>query len=118
MTLFTIEEYGAKYGEQISINRVEEASEMIFAQCSSLLRDRNWNDQTVPQSVKNACMEQARFLEEQDIPHVDTKKIKAGNMEADLQSEYSTLALTMLGNAGYLYRGSEPNFSIDVMFGE
>jgi hypothetical protein len=39
-------------------------------------------------------------------------------MEADLQSEYSTLALTMLGNAGYLYRGSEPNFSIDVMFGE
>lgn len=30
MTLFTIEEYGAKYGEQISANRVEEASEMIL----------------------------------------------------------------------------------------
>ena len=58
--------------------------------------------------------EQARFLIEQDIPHVDTAKLKAGEMSAELNSEYSTLALTMLSNGGYLYRGSPLNYNMGL----
>ena len=64
-------------------------------------------------------MEQARFLLEQDIPHLDTQDLKAGSMQTKLRTEYSTLALTMLSNAGLLYRGNPINYnmSLDIEFG-
>ena len=112
MQFFTSSEYAAKYDEEISAVRIEEACEMIFAQVSQVSRNSSWDDITVPTAIKNASMEQARFLAEQDIPHIDSKKLKAGSMEAELQSEYSTLALTMLSNAGYLYRGNPINYNM------
>lgn len=113
MELFSISEFVERYPEytDISIARIIEASEMIFAQISPTMRDENWTSDTTPTRIKQASMEQARFLIEQDIPHVDTNKLKAGDMEADLKSEYSTLALTMLANGGYLYRGSPMNYN-------
>ena len=119
MQFFTSTDYAKKYNEGIEQVKIEEACEMIFAQVSQRLRDRNWTEKTVPVEIKNASMEQARFLIEQDIPHVDSKKLKAGNMEAELRSEYSTLALMMLSNGGYLYRGSPINYnmSLDIEFG-
>ena len=119
MQFFTSAEYQTKYGETITNVRIEEACEMIFAQVSQLNRNQSWDDTTVPAPIKNASMEQARFLIEQDIPHVDSKKLKAGNMEAELRTEYSTLALTILSNAGLLYRGNPVNYnmSLDIEFG-
>lgn len=116
MELFSISEFVERYPEykDISIARIIEASEMIFAQISPTMRDENWTSDTAPTRIKQASMEQARFLIEQDIPHVDTNKLKAGDMEADLKSEYSTLALTMLANGGYLYRGSPMNYNMGL----
>ena len=118
MQFFTSTDYAKKYNEGIDQVKIEEACEMIFAQVSQRFRT-TWTPETVPLAVKNASMEQARFLIEQDIPHVDSKKLKAGNMEAELRSEYSTLALTMLSNAGLIYRGSPINYnmSLDIEFG-
>lgn len=119
MQFFTSSEYAGKYKESIEAVRIEEACEMIFAQVSQIMRNADWDYKTVPTAIKNASMEQARFLNEQDIPHVDSKKLKAGAMEAELQSEYSTLALTMLSNAGYIYRGNPINYnmSLNIEFG-
>ena len=117
MQYFTSNEYNTKYGSSISEVKIEEACEMIYAQVSQIQRS-DWNAENVPTPIKNASMEQARFLLEQDIPHVDTKEIKSGSMSAKLQSEYSTLALTILSNNGYLYRGSNPNFIINIPIGE
>lgn len=113
MILFTSNEYNTKYGTQIDTNIIEAASEMIYAQIGTTMRDE-WNENTCPERVKNAAMEQARFLLEQDIPHVDTNNLKAGEMSADLKSEYSTLALTMLSNGGYLYRGNPINYNMGL----
>jgi hypothetical protein len=113
MQFFTSEEYQEKYGSSIETYKIEEACEMIYAQVSKILQ-QDWNSTNVPQQIKNASMEQARFLIEQDIPHVDAKKIKSGSMEAELQSEYSTLALTMLANGGYIYRGSPINYNMSI----
>lgn len=119
MQFFTSSEYAGKYKESIEAVRIEEACEMIFAQVSQIMRNADWDYKTVPTAIKNASMEQARFLNEQDIPHVDSKKLRAGAMEAELQSEYSTLALTMLSNAGYIYRGNPINYnmSLNIEFG-
>ena len=119
MEFFTQEEFTNKYNMEISAVTIMEASEMIFAQVSQIMRNADWDYKTVPTAIKNASMEQARFLNEQDIPHVDSKKLKAGAMEAELQSEYSTLALTMLSNAGYIYRGNPINYnmSLNIEFG-
>jgi hypothetical protein len=119
MQFFTSEEYQTKYSESIETVKIEEACEMIFAQVSQLSRNAEWDSNTVPTAIKNASMEQARFLIEQDIPHIDSKKLVAGSMKADLQSEYSTLALTMLSNAGYLYRGNPINYNmaLNIEFG-
>lgn len=118
MQFFTSTDYAKKYNEGIEQVKIEEACEMIFAQVSPIYRN-DWNLQTVPVAIKNASMEQARFLIEQDIPHVDSKKLKAGNMEVELRTEYSTLALMMLSNAGLLYRGNPINYnmSLDIEFG-
>ena len=116
MKFFSQEEFIAMYTdyESISESTIMEASEMIFAQVSPLYRDNSWTNETVPEAVKNASMEQARFLLAYEIPHIDTKKLKAGSMEAELITEYSTLALTILANAGYLYRGNTINYNMNL----
>lgn len=116
MEFFTSEEFITKYAEYESIanSTIMEASEMIFAQVSPLYRDNSWTNETVPEAIKNASMEQARFLLAYEIPHIDTKKLKAGNMEAELITEYSTLALTILANAGFQYRGNPINYNMNL----
>ena len=119
MQFFTSTDYAEKYNESIEQVKIEEACEMIFAQVSQIRRNQDWDSNTVPVAIKNASMEQARFLMEQDIPHVDSKKLKAGNMQVELRTEYSTLALMMLSNGGYLYRGNPINYnmSLEIEFG-
>lgn len=116
MEFFTDQEFLDKYSnfDDIEKETIIEASEMIFAQVSPCFRDNNWDDTTVPKAVKNASMEQARFLLMYEIPHLDTHKLRAGNMESELITEYSTLALTMLSNAGYLYRGNPINYNMSL----
>lgn len=121
MEFFTQSEFLDKYTniDEIEEVTIMEASEMIFAQVSPSFRDNNWNDTNVPKAIKNAAMEQARFLIMYEIPHLDTHKLKAGEMESELITVYSTLALTMLANAGYMYRGNPLNYnmSLDIEFG-
>lgn len=124
MQFFTLVEFQQKYKEYATVNvpiyKVEEASEMIFSQIGKRYRDASWDYTSVPLPIKNASMEQLRFMLEHDIPFVDfDKKIKAANMEADLKSDYSTLALRILSNNGYLYRGSpmSSNMNMKIPFG-
>lgn len=124
MTFFTLAEFREKYLEYATVNisnwQIEAVSEMIFSQIGLRYRDANWDTTSVPLPIKNASMEQMRFLIEHDIPFVDyDKRIKAGSMDADLSSDYSTLALRILGNNGYLFRGSRmsDNMAIDIPFG-
>ena len=122
MTFFTKEEYNTKYGQGILTNDnqwlIEVASEMIYSQVG--LRYRGvWDDTNVPLAIKNASMEQCRFLLEYDIPLLDNRgEIKAGAMISDLKTDYSTLALRILANAGYQYRGNpiNQNMSMEIPF--
>lgn len=118
MKFFTSSEFAERYKFEIDELKIEEASEMIYAQVGLLMRGE-WNE-NAPEPIKKAAMEQARFLIEQDIPHVDTQKLKAGEMSAELNSEYSTLALTILSNNGYLYRGNPINYNmgLNISWGE
>lgn len=124
MQFFTKEEFLAKYTEYSSADvpnwYIEASSEMIFSQIGLRYRDANFDSNSVPLPIKNASMEQMRFMLEHDIPMVDVdKRIKAGNMEADLKSDYSTLALRILANNGYLYRGNpvNSNMGLNLPFG-
>ena len=124
MQFFTIAEFLEKYPEyanaDISTWEIEAVSEMIFSQIGLRYRDTSWNATSAPLPIKNASMEQMRFMIEHDIPFVDyDKSIRAGDMSADLKSDYSTLALRILGNNGYLYRGSRmsDNMGLDIPFG-
>lgn len=117
MNLFTSEEYNQKYSKQIDVNLIEEASDMIFAQISPQLRDYTWTNTSVPTEIKRACLVQANFLQSYEIPDIDYKKVDIGEMKADIKSHYSTYALTILSNAGYLYRGSIPQFNLTIPFG-
>ena len=124
MQFFTVAEFLEKYPEyanaDVSTWKIEAVSEMIFSQVGLRYRDTSWNNTSVPLPIKNASMEQMRFMIESDIPFVDyDKSIRAGNMSADLKSDYSTLALRILGNNGYLYRGSRmsDNMGLDIPFG-
>ena len=124
MQFFTIAEFNDKYHEYASANistwEIEAVSEMIFSQVGLRYRDTSWNATSVPLPIKNASMEQLRFMIEHDIPFIDyNKNIKAGNMSADLNSDYSTLSLRILANNGYLYRGSRmsDNMSLTIPFG-
>lgn len=124
MQFFTIAEFLEKYPEyanaDVSTWKIEAVSEMIFSQVGLRYRDTSWNNTSVPLPIKNASMEQLRFMIEHDIPFVDyDKSIRAGDMSADLKSDYSTLALRILGNNGYLYRGSRmsDNMGLDIPFG-
>lgn len=124
MQFFTKAEFESKYSDyanaDISTWKIEAVSEMIFSQVGLRYRDTSWNATSVPLPIKNASMEQLRFMIEHDIPFIDyNKTVKAGNMSADLNSDYSTLSLRILANNGYLYRGSRmsDNMGLTIPFG-
>lgn len=123
MRLFTLAEFKTKYNEYVKLEipsyKVDEASEMIFSQIGLRYRDTSWTSTNVPSPIKNACMEQLRFMLEHDIPFVDSNSLKAGSMSSELNSDYSTLALRILGNNGYLYRGNtlNQNMGLNIPFG-
>lgn len=115
MTFFTIQEFKSKYNLDVQQWQIEMASEMIFSQVGLRYRDSSWDDSTCPTAIKNASMEQLRFMLEYDIPLIDYKdKVKAGDMESTLSSDYSTLALRILGNNGYLNRGVPLNYNMGL----
>lgn len=124
MTFFTKQEFENKYGIEIEVGQnylIEIASEMIYSQVGIKYRDPLWTSDACPIPVKNASMEQLRFLMEYEIPFLDNKgTIKAGDMESDLKTDYSTLALRILANAGLLYRGNllNTNMGMNIPFGE
>ena len=117
MTFFTKQEFENKYNITIPNNdtwKIEAVSNMIFAQVGRMYRN-NWDSTTVPESIKNASMEQLRFMYEYDIPLIDYKgRVEAGAMKSELKTDYSTLALRMLANAGYLYRGNPLNANMGM----
>lgn len=118
MTFFTQNEFETKYGvelENTDLYKIERASEMIYSQVGVRYRNPNWESDTVPTAIKNASMEQLRFILEYDIPDLDNRgAIKAGAMESDLISDISKDALRILGNAGYLYRGNPINYNMGM----
>lgn len=124
MTFFTLDEFTTKYSDYASITiptyYIEASCEMIFSQVGLRYRDTSWDKDSVPLSIKNASMEQLRFMIEHDIPFVDSQDIKAGSMESHLKSDYSTLALRILANNGYLYRGNpiNQNMGLELPFGD
>ena len=121
MTFFTIKEFQNKYSQEVAEWQIEIACEMIYGQVGVKYRNPSWNSDTCPIAIKNASMEQLRFILEYDIPCLDNRgSIKAGAMESNLISDISTNALRMLGNAGYLYRGNACNYNmgINMPFGE
>lgn len=124
MTFFSLEEFTNKYSDYASITiptyYIEASCEMIFSQVGLRYRDTSWDKDSVPLSIKNASMEQLRFMIEHDIPFVDSQDIKAGSMESHLKSDYSTLALRILANNGYLYRGNpiNQNMGLELPFGD
>ena len=121
MTFFTNEEYAEKYGAAIPEDKtwyIEVACEMIFSQVGLMYRQA-WDETNAPLPIKNASMEQCRFLLEYDMPFLDTRgATHAGNMSSDLKTDYSTLALRILANAGYQYRGNpiNQNMGMDLPF--
>lgn len=123
MRYFTIDEFKKKYveydGLDIPSYKIDWVCEMIFSRIGLRYR-KNWDVNNVPFPIKEASMEQLRFMLEHDIPFVDfDKELSAGPMKAKLKSDYSTLALRILANAGLLYRGNtmSQNMSLDVPFG-
>ena len=124
MRFFTLGEFIKKYSDyssyEIPTYYIEASCEMIFSQVGLRYRDTSWNKDSVPLSIKNASMEQLRFMIEHDIPFVDSQDIKAGTMESHLKSDYSTLALRILANNGYLYRGNpiNQNMGLELPFGD
>lgn len=112
MTFFTIEEFNNKYNKTMPQEdnwKIEAACEMIYSQIGLRYRGQ-WDKTTVPTPIKNASMEQLRFMYEYDIPLIDYKgEVKAGDMRNEFKSDYSTLALRILANNGYLYRGQTLN---------
>lgn len=107
MTFFTQTEYTTKYGDTYTPTeaQIEEASEKIYSQIG--LRYRGvWDTSNVPDAIKRASMEQCKFMYEYEIPNIDYKdKLSVGEMSSTLSSHYSTYALEILGNAGFLNRG-------------
>lgn len=122
MTFFTSDEFSSKYNITIGQNdlwKIEAVSQMIYSQVGIRYRNPNWTSDTVPTAIKNASMEQLRFMYEYDIPLIDYKgRVKAGDMENELYSDYSTLALRMLANAGFMFRGNpiNQNMGINITF--
>ena len=138
MTFFTPTEYTDKYGVEIPDDKlwyIEVASDMIYSQIGLTRRD-NWNayeettpslsedfpsetiiHSNVPLAIKNASMEQCRFLLEYDMPFLDNRgTTQAGNMSSDLKTIYSLYALQILANAGYQYRGNPINQNMGMEY--
>ena len=121
MTFFTIQEFENKYSQPTTDYEIEMACEIIYSQVGLRYRDLTWNSDTCPTAIKNASMEQLRFMLEYQIPFLDNRgAITAGAMSSDLISDVSTLSLRMLGNAGYLYRGNplNHNMGMNLPFGD
>ena len=121
MTFFSIREFKDKYDVDVAQWQIENACEMIYSQVGLRYRDPSWTPTSCPTAIKNASMEQLRFILEYDIPVLDNRgTIKAGAMESNLISDISTLSLRILGNAGYLYRGNplNSNMGMNLPFGE
>ena len=124
MTFFDEQEFKTKYNITISDNdlwKIEAASQMIYSQVGLRYRDPNWTSDTVPTAIKNASMEQLRFMYEYNIPLIDYKgRVEAGDMKNELSSDYSTLALRILANGGYQYRGNplNQNMGLSLPFGD
>lgn len=115
MTFFTIQEFKAKYNLDVELYQIEMACEMIYSQVGKRYQNPNWDENNVPTPIKNASMEQLRFMLEYDIPLIDYKgKVEAGEMKSELSSDYSTLAMRILGNNGYLYRGVPINYNMGL----
>ena len=123
MTFFTPSEFKTKYDITIDnkdLWKIEAVSEMIFSQIGLRYRNSSWDNDTVPTPIKNASMEQLRFMYEYDIPLIDYKgRVEAGEMKSEFKTDYSTLALRILANAGYLYRGNpiNQNMGLNLPFG-
>ena len=113
MTFFEKEEFEEKYNKTVpesDLWKIDAVSEMIYSQVGLRYRDPSWNTDTVPMAIKNASMEQLRFMYEYDIPLIDYKgRVEAGEMKSELKTDYSTLALRILANAGYMFRGNPIN---------
>lgn len=130
MTFFTKQEFETKYQTTLDnsdVYKIEVASDLIYNQVGLRYRNPNWNSDTVPTAIKNASMEQLRFILEYDIPSLDNRgEIRAGEMRSDLISDISTYALRMLANGdsshpnGYLFRGNpvNSNMGMKLPFGE
>lgn len=119
MQFFTKEEFNEKYNIEVQDFQIEGACEMIYSQVGLRYRDPEWNDTSVPTPIKNASMEQLRFMLEYEIPTLDFKgEVVAGNMRSNLSTDYSTLALRILANGGYLYRGNpiQNNMGMEIPF--
>ena len=124
MTFFTKQEYETKYGVELAttdLYKISRASEMIYSQVGLRYRNPDWTSDTVPAAIKNASMEQLRFILEYDIPDLDNRgSIEAGAMKSDLISDISKDALRILGNGdkynpyGYLYRGNPINCNMGM----
>lgn len=121
MSFFTIEEFEEKYSQEVEQWQIETACEMIYSQVGLRYRDFTWTSDTCPIPIKNASMEQLRFMLEYDIPCLDNRgEIRAGAMTSNLISDISKNSLRMLGNAGYLYRGNplNHNMGMNLPFGD
>ncbi len=113
MQFFTLDEFYDTYEDYADIEiptwYITASCEMIFSQIGLRYRDASWDETSVPISIKNASMEQLRFMVEHDIPFTDMQDVDSAGMKAHLLSDYSTLALRILANNGYLYRGNPIN---------
>lgn len=123
MTFFNKNEFETKYPYLKLANedlwKIEAVCEMIYAQVGLRYRNSQWNTMTAPRAIKEASMEQLRFWLEYDMPLIDNRgTIKAGDMTSDLRTKYSELALNILGNNGYLFRGNpiNQNMGLDIPF--
>ena len=121
MEYFTEEEFENKYNIQLDDSElwlIGASCEMIYSQIGLRFR-QEWDSTTAPSAIKDASMEQCRFLKEYEIPFLDNRgTIVAGNMKSDLKTDYSTLALRILANKGYLYRGNpiQSNMGMEIPF--
>lgn len=122
MKYFTMEEFKEEYPEYSNANipswYIKASCEMVFSQIGLIYRD-TWNETSVPLPIKEASMEQMRFMLEHDIPMVDTDNFDVGSMKSKIKSDYSSLTLRILANNGLLYRGNpiNQNMAININFG-
>lgn len=126
MQYFTKEEFLEEYSDEcgsfdIKNSDIKSACLMIFSQIGLRYRDYSWDENTVPKLIKEASMEQLRFLLVHDIPFLDANKFDVDGMHADLDSTLSKKALWYLSSAetNYLFRGNtmNQNMSIKIPFG-